>query len=116
MKIKPQLNNFQFQNPDLATTFKNVPDKTNITVHGKICLRPRSARNVSINNGDIEIEISAFPNHDGTNKNYRNYKVTVPQVAIKRPYSTMSETNSLGVTLTEYKHASKVFFFGKTLS
>ncbi|KAL5280523.1 DARS2 family protein [Megaselia abdita] len=97
------------RNPELATTFKNIPDKSNITVQGKICLRPRNARNVSINNGDIEIEIMNFPKHDGdrNNKSYRNQpKLPTTQIAIKRPYSTMSETNSLGVTLSEYKHAT----------
>lgn len=104
---------YPFQSPEIATTFKNLPDKSNLVVQGKICLRPRNARNVSINNGDIEIEIMAFPKHDatGNNRNYRNAsRAPVTQVAIKRPYSTMSETNSLGVTLTEYKHASKFWW------
>lgn len=79
-----------------------------LTVQGKISLRPRNARNVSISNGDIEIEIMGFPKNEGKNASFRNTpKVPAARFAIKRPYSTMSETNSLGITLTEYKHASK---------
>lgn len=92
----------------MAAAFKNVDDKSSVTVHGKICLRPRNSRNISINNGDIEIEIMAFPKAEGE-RHRRNISTKTPvvQVALKRPYSTMSETNSLGITLSEYKHASK---------
>lgn len=89
--------------------FKSLIDKSHTTVIGKIFSRPKGAQNVSIVNGDIEIQIVSFPNKDNILNSTLQTKSAsqATQITLKRAYSTMSVANPLGITLSEYKHASK---------
>uniref|UniRef100_T1GL64 Aminoacyl-transfer RNA synthetases class-II family profile domain-containing protein n=1 Tax=Megaselia scalaris TaxID=36166 RepID=T1GL64_MEGSC len=88
--------------------FAELRDKTGVVQLIVDEERTKGAQNVSIVNGDIEIQIVSFPNKDNILNSTLQIKSVsqAPQITLKRAYSTMSEANPLGITLSEYKHAT----------